>query len=351
MIPALRMLDISTMALARIRQGAFTLLATSACGFSPASADTDTDTDTDGEETSTTSTTTTSSTSMTATMPTTDSSSSSGPSSETDPPPTSGSSSGSSESTAETTGGPSGSAGCGLENRDPTESWIRRAIDVDGVEREYFVYLPRSYDPDQAYPVVYQFHGCSGAEDRQNNNPPLEEESGDTVIHVRGRAIADCWDPEIDGPEIDFFDAMVEDVEASLCANPSRRFATGFASGAFLAHRLACVRGDMLHGVASVAGGTEGRDCVGSVGALLIHDANDQTVGIDASITTRDAHIDRNGCDADAATEAFEPRPCEAYAGCDDGRAVVWCQTSEQGHGRQDPLSAPAFWNFIERSL
>lgn len=243
------------------------------------------------------------------------------------------------------------SAGCGMANRDPTESWIRHAVDVDGVEREYFVYLPRSYDPEQPYPVVYEFHGCSGAEDRQNNNPPLEAESDGAVIHIRGRAVNDCWDPEIDGVEIDFFDVMVEDVEATWCANPSRRFATGFASGAFLAHRLACVRGNMLHGVASVAGGTPGRDCEGSAGALLVHDANDQTVSIDDSITTRDAHLERNGCDAGAATEAFDPRPCERYTGCDDGRDVVWCQTSEQGHGRQDSLSAPAFWSFIEQSI
>lgn len=247
-----------------------------------------------------------------------------------------------------TTGGsPIGTAGCGQPAADATMQWVEHVIDVDGTERQYWVWLPEPYDPERAYPVVYQWHGCSDGEDRQNNNPPVQDESGAEAIHVRGKAVDSCWDTSARGPDVAFFDALVAEVEATWCADPQRRFATGYSSGAFMTHVLACVRADVLRGVASIAGGQGGNDCPGRVAALLIHDTDDPTVNISASEGARDGHLARNGCDAAAGTTPAPPEPCGAYSGCEDGYPVVWCQTSGQGHSRQDGLAAPAFWGFL----
>jgi polyhydroxybutyrate depolymerase len=244
-------------------------------------------------------------------------------------------------------GEPIGTPGCGQPAVDPTAQWIEHAIDVGGTMRQYWVWLPEPYDPARAYPVVYQFHGCSDSEDRQNNNPPVQDQSGADAIQVRGKAVGPCWDTAGQGPDVAFFDALVTDVEATWCADAERRFATGYSSGAFMTHVLACVRGDALLGVATIAGGQAGGDCTGPVAALLIHDTDDPTVGISASRAARDAHLERNGCDAVAAPTPVDPSPCAAYSGCDEGLPVVWCETSGQGHSRQDGLAAPAFWGFL----
>ncbi len=247
-----------------------------------------------------------------------------------------------------TTGAPpNGTAGCGLAPADPSQQWTAHTIDVGGTPREYWVWLPMPYDPNRAYPVVYQWHGCSDAEDRQNNNPPVQDQSGADAIHIRGKAVQACWDTGLQTPDLDFFDALVAEVEATWCADPERRFATGYSSGAFMTHRLGCARGDMLRGIASIAGGQADADCTGPVAALVIHDEDDATVNIGASIGARDHHLARNGCDAAAPTSPVDPAPCQAYAGCDDGLPVVWCQTTGQDHSRQDGLAAPAFWNFL----
>ena len=247
----------------------------------------------------------------------------------------------------ESTGAPVGTAGCGLAPADPSAQWVAHTIDVGGTPREYWVWLPMPYDPQRAYPIVYQWHGCSDAEDRQNNNPPVQDESGPDAIHIRGKAVQSCWDTGLETPDLAFFDALVAEAEATWCADPERRFATGYSSGAFMTHRLGCARGDMLRGIASIAGGQADADCSGPVAALIIHDENDSTVNIGASIGARDDHLARNGCDAMAATTPVEPAPCQAYAGCDDGLPVVWCQTTGQDHSRQDGLAAPAFWGFL----
>lgn len=218
-------------------------------------------------------------------------------------------------------------------------------MSVQGTTRTYFVWLPEGYDPHRAYPVVYQFHGCS--DNRETNNVPVQNESGGDAIHVRGRAVDNCWDDAVDGSGVALFDALVPKVEGELCADATRRFATGYSSGSFLVHRLACVRADQLRGVATIAGGRGGSDCTGSVAALLIHDADDTTVNISASEAARASHLERNGCDVDATPTPTDHPPCVQYLGCDVGYPVVWCQTSGMGHARQDSLAAPAFWDFL----
>lgn len=261
-----------------------------------------------------------------------------------------GSNAGSGGSTAASGGGgstPIGTDGCGQASSDATETWVAQTVDVGGTTREWFVWLPAGYDPDTPYPVVYQFHGCSGSVNKENNNPPVQDQSGNAAIHIRGRAVDNCWDNSPNGSDVAFFDALVATVEATWCADEDRRFATGYSSGAFMTHRLACDRGDVLRGVASIAGGLGGNNCNGKVAALMIHDLNDSMVGIDTSEAARTRHLENNGCDENAATTPTAHAPCEAYAGCDAGYPVVWCQTSGQDHSRQDGLAAPAFWDFL----
>lgn len=242
-------------------------------------------------------------------------------------------------------GVPIGSEGCGIPLAETTGEWLPKTVDVGGTLREYFVYLPAGYDATQPYPVVYQFHGCSTSPDKENNNVPIQNESGADAIIVRGRAVGDCWENAPDGPDVAFFDALVATTEASYCADEERRFAAGYSSGSFMTHLLACVRGAELRGVASIAGGQTGSGCTGNVAALLIHDSDDGTVNISASIGARDQYLAANGCDA--TTTPFDPSPCVSYDGCDPGLPVVWCQTAGQDHSRQDELAAPAFWNFF----
>lgn len=243
-------------------------------------------------------------------------------------------------------GPPIGSAGCGMAVTDTEGDWNAKTLDVENVTRNYFVFVPPGYDPMRAYPVVYQFHGCNSNPDKEANNVPIQNESQGDAIIVRGRATSDCWDTSSEGPDVKFFDAMVSTIEAGYCADTDRRFVAGYSSGSFMTHLLGCSRGGMLAGVASIAGGQTGQNCTGPVAALLIHDSDDPTVNISASIGARDQYLAANHCGT--TTQPFDPDPCQQYDGCDSGLPVVWCQTSGHGHDRQDGLAAPAFWNFLK---
>ena len=178
-----------------------------------------------------------------------------------------------------------GGGACGEPATIALGSWVERTVSVaGGGSRPYFVRLPSDYDPDTEYPVVYQLHGCSSGANRETNNVPVENASGGAAIHVRGRAADDCWDNTTDVP---YFDAMVAEVEATYCTDPDRRLLAGYSSGAFFAHRLGCIRGDLIRGIATIAGGSPGNACTGQVAVLQIHDVNDGTVVISPGAYSR----------------------------------------------------------------
>lgn len=239
------------------------------------------------------------------------------------------------------------SAGCGTPSTIATGMWTKRTIDSGGA-RDLWVWLPTGYDPATPYPIIYELHGCSSSPNREANNVPVERNIGDKAILVRGRAAADCWDTATTGPDVPYWLAAIDDVEGAFCADTARRFVTGYSSGSFMAHRLACLHGDKLRGVATIAGGQPGQNCTGNVGALLIHDLNDMRVDISASVGTRDNHLTRNACTSPPSSTPTEQPPCVEYAGCAADKPVVWCQTTGRDHDRQDALAAPIFASFIE---
>ncbi len=237
------------------------------------------------------------------------------------------------------------SAGCGSSSIEATGTWLPQTI----LERYYEIQLPDGYDAENAYPVVYQFHGCNSNEKRENNNVPVAASSGNLAIIVRGRALADCWKAADDDA---YSEAMIEDVESRFCVDTARRFLSGYSSGAFYSHQLTCSEEDAarFRGVATIAGGGGG-GCKGQIASLLIHDQSDDTVSFSSGVTARDRYVTQNGCSDAVAPAATDPAPCAAYQDCTEGLPVVWCATDGEKHSRQDALSGPASWAFFASLL
>jgi poly(3-hydroxybutyrate) depolymerase len=137
-----------------------------------------------------------------------------------------------------------------------------------------------------------------------------------------------AWDLAPDGVDVVFFDALLASLHAQYCIHASRVFSTGHSYGAYMTNRLACSRGNVLRGIAAVAGGPPfgpGRDapCVGEVAALLVHGVNDSDVELAEGDRARDRYLRANGCGT--TTQAITPPPCVRYDSCNEGAPVVWC--------------------------
>lgn len=245
-------------------------------------------------------------------------------------------------------GDPTPSSGCGMASSLTPEQWVQDSMMVEGVQRSFWTWLPNNYDPERAYPLVVLLHGCGD----ENNNVPIQRASGDNAVLVKGLAVSMtqdgiCWDTGNGSPNITFFEQMVSTVSERLCVDSTHVFAAGYSSGSWLINLLECVRGDLIRGAATVAGGTPfANNCMGTVARMFIHDANDPNNNISGNITERDRLIELNGCDANQ-TMPYDPDPCVQYQGCDPANPVVWCETSGQGHNRQDSFAPDAMWGFF----
>jgi polyhydroxybutyrate depolymerase len=239
------------------------------------------------------------------------------------------------------------STGCGMPAGQALHSWVEQPkLNVMGVDRQWWVWLPNGYDPNKAYPVVFLFHGCSAAD----NVVPMQNATNDQAILVRGAGVSDgvCWDASANGPDVLFFDQMLTALTAQRCADTKHVFAAGYSSGSWLVNTLDCKRADKLRAAGSVSGGSPGTSgCTGTLARIFIHDSDDTTNVIAGSITERDRLLALNHCSM--TTMPTDPAPCVAYQGCDAGLPIVWCQTSGKMHDRQDALAPGAFWTFFSK--
>ena len=208
-------------------------------------------------------------------------------------------------------------AACG--GRDATEPALtapamsRFVLQHNGLEREYFVFLPSSYDGRRRHPVVLFMHGYGGtatgteAEVTQGLNR-YAEKFGYVVVYPQStwfmagsrpaerwevtswNHVSDGFDKGPDGPicaadaetfpcppecgscgkcgwsschdDIGFLRRLVSQVVADLAIEPREIFVSGFSNGAQMANRIACAASELFAGVALVSGTLErGFEC------------------------------------------------------------------------------------------
>jgi polyhydroxybutyrate depolymerase len=253
--------------------------------------------------------------------------------------------------------------GCGVDISivpgDRTQQML--TVDVDDPmfqNREIYIRLPLTYDPQRAYPLILLGHGCGGD---GTAVVPIHEESGEDAIVVGLSSVEDCFDtgggPA--SPELPFFDAVLAHMSDNYCVDTGKVFVAGFSSGAWLSNLLGCARGDKIRGIGTMAGGLgdsiQGQ-CVGHVAAMMMADTDDTSNPIVSpdDVTGNDegsgvAHTltaEHNGCTTEMTPWDAEFPECEANTGCDPAYPVVWCVTSGKGHSDQVPMSTVGLWRF-----
>jgi len=269
------------------------------------------------------------------------------------------------------------SDGCG----ESTPSDGSRTVTVSGApggNSSYELDVPSGgFDNTDPYPLLVAYHGTGGS------GGGLTGFCGQYYGDFRGEgvgqdAILVCPDAEgtgIDWDEswdMDFFDAMMADLEAILCIDLDKIYVTGHSAGAGFAHRLGCAKGDVVRAIAPVAGFQSGSECsspVGDVAAIVIHGEDDTEVSQASAEALRDYWMGRNSCTAGNAFNV-SPADCDTHKGysdCDSDNPVEWCLEADYGHldywsiptcSMQVPppfcsnpgtsnIAVPALWNFF----
>lgn len=217
-------------------------------------------------------------------------------------------------------------------------------VDVEGVSRSYDLFVPASYDPTAAAPLVVNFHGLFGSPSQQaefSQFDPIAEAHGMLVAYPEGvgasfNAGGCCGQASSDGvDDVGFARALVADVSIKMCVDPQRVYATGMSNGGHMAHRLACEAADLFAAAASVTGILHVAGCTPArpISMIQFHGTSDLIVGYDGVPEMMAAWADRNGCEptTEVIFEQGDMR-CETWPGCDAGVAVSLCTIDGGGH-------------------
>ena len=167
----------------------------------------------------------------------------------------------------------------------------------DGIDREYFLYVPDSYNGSVAVPIVFNFHGFGGNAERFMEYADLRsvaETNTFILVYPQGSCLegSSHWNPCPNGPDnkseaddFGFIEAMINQISSEYNIDLDRVYAGGYSNGGMMAYGLANYKSDLIAAVASVSGTM--LDCTGSTNhpmpVVHLHGTSDDVVSYNGS--------------------------------------------------------------------
>ncbi|MBP9094478.1 esterase [bacterium] len=136
---------------------------------------------------------------------------------------------------------------------------IRETVSSEGLEREFFVHVPKGYNHSQKMPLVMCFHGGFGLGSRMDALTGLDaisDQNGFLLVYPQG--INRHWNDgrNIDGHDryndVQFVTDMIDHLERRWNIDKQRVYVTGVSNGGFFSQYLCIMLPNKFAGCASV---------------------------------------------------------------------------------------------------
>jgi len=249
------------------------------------------------------------------------------------------------------------SAGCGGTANMTDGTYTEN---VNGIDREYILQLPSTYDPSTPYKLIFGFHWLDGSMQAVSDEQfygvaPISE---DSAIFVAPNGIDAGW-ANNGGEDVTLTDQILETVSGSLCIDDEQIYSMGWSYGGSMSYALACARPDVFRAVA-VMSGADLSGCEGGttpVAYLGQHGTHDSVLDYTMGEQIRDTFVTANGC---TPTDPGEPAPGAAhvtteYEGCTEGYPVTWIafdgdhQSTATDPGSGEQFTSGEIWSFFSQ--
>ncbi|MDG1332254.1 MAG: PHB depolymerase family esterase [Crocinitomicaceae bacterium] len=148
-----------------------------------------------------------------------------------------------------------------------------QTIAHDGLDREYILYVPSSYDGGTEVPLLFNFHGFGGSASEYMLEADLRSiAESDTFILVypQGSCLSGSshWnacpnggDNKSTADDFGFVEAIINEISSTHSVDLERVYASGYSNGGMMAYGLANYKSELIAAVASVSGSM--LDCLG----------------------------------------------------------------------------------------
>ena len=163
------------------------------------------------------------------------------------------------------------------EKNDNASGKQRFTLEVDGLTREYYVHVPKGYNPKVETPIVFMLHGSGGNGEKFYNISGWKEVGEteniltvfpssslyacvfDDGIQKRNAEKWSSYDLELCSGEtpkddVKFLSQVIEDLKKKYTVDEKRIYLVGFSNGGEMASRTAIELSDKLAAVVACAG-------------------------------------------------------------------------------------------------
>jgi len=251
--------------------------------------------------------------------------------------------------------------------------------------RDYWVYLPTGYDPNKAYPLLFEGPGCGGNGGGVYGLSAIK----DSVIRI-GLSPANpqivghgtnpgqgCFDDKEGDDSVDwvFYENLYDKLNSELCFDRNRVFTAGDSSGSWFSNELGCkYAGDSKRPVRGVLPNTGGLPnqyplyeptCTKSpMAGMWVHEVNDPENPFSGNKFAISRAMTVNGCtgstDYDDAVAkgniqdfpiggGNDPATCKLIKNCPALYPLVVCALPGNMHASHPTVVEPGFPTFLKQ--
>lgn len=148
-----------------------------------------------------------------------------------------------------------------------------QSIDVNGVKRQYRIYIPSSYSSEEEMPLLIALHGGMGDAYQIQNDygfDPVAEKYGFIVVYPDGLGFLKyslhAWNSgyikaalERGTDDVLFLTTLIQSLQETYSINSSRIYMTGHSNGGMMTYRMAGEHPELFAAVAPVAASIGGK--------------------------------------------------------------------------------------------
>lgn len=159
-------------------------------------------------------------------------------------------------------------------------------FDAAGLAGTFIRHLPPAYNGSTPLPVVFDLHGWSQpavVQALMSDLPAYGDAHRFITIQPDITRPVALWDTALDGDDIKWIAALLDETEATLCVDTNRVFFTGMSNGAMMTSSVVCALADRVAAAAPVAGvrNPEGCEISRPVPVVAFHGTDDQYLAYD----------------------------------------------------------------------
>jgi polyhydroxybutyrate depolymerase len=168
-------------------------------------------------------------------------------------------------------------------------------INHDGLERQYLIYIPNSYNGQSKLPLMINFHGFGGEVNDHlayTDMRSLADSENFILIYPQGSELGGYshWNAALNRgdnkstvDDLGFVEALIN--LHSDIVNLKRVYAVGYSNGGMMSYALACYKSNLIAAIGSVSGSMLQTDCTPShsIPLIKLHGTSDSVISYDGN--------------------------------------------------------------------